>query len=125
MKKQMYLCVDLQTQMKKSDLQVMESRKGTLSRNEEDRFTFVERGVHKHEVHPEKHWNVLDKCRYGKVSANDTHIKLELYVPHTDYENGCELADVLASQVEQMGDNLCEMDMKKVVEGIKQLKNKN
>ena len=122
MKKQMYLCVDLQTQMKRSDLKVMDSRKGTLCRNGEDRFTFIERGAHKHEVHPEKHWLVLDKCRYGKVSANDTHIKLELYIPHTDYANSHELADILASQVDQMGDNLCEMQMSKVVNGIKQLK---
>ena len=118
----MYLCVDLQTQMKRSDLKVMDSRKGTLFRNEEDKFTFTERGAHKHEVHPEKHWLVLDKCRYGKVSANDTHIKLELYIPHTDYANGHELADVLASQVDQMGDNLCEMQLGEVVNGIKQLR---
>ena len=118
----MYLCVDLQTQMKRSDLKVMDSRKGTLFRNEEDKFTFIERGAHKHEVHPEKHWLVLDKCRYGKVSANDTHIKLELYIPHTDYANGRELADILAQQVEQMGDNLCEMDLAKVVEAIRALR---
>ena len=122
MKKQIYLCVDLETQMKKSDLQVMDSRKGTLCRNDEDKFTFVERGAHKHEVHPEKHWHVLDKCRYGKVSANDSHIKLELYIPHGDYADGRELADVLASQVDQMGDNLCEMDLAKVVGAIRDLK---
>lgn len=120
----MYLCVDLETQMKKKDLKVMDSRKGTLCRNNEDRFTFVERGAHKHEVHPEKHWLVLDKCRYGKVSANDSHIKVELYIPHGDYADGRELADVMASQVDQMGDNLCEMDMAKVVDEIKALKAK-
>ena len=118
----MYLCVDLETQMKKKDLKVMDSRKGTLFRNGEDRFTFAERGAHKHEVHPEKHWHVLDKCRYGKVSANDTHIKLELYIPHGDYANSHELADIMASQVDQMGDNLCEMKLNEVVEGIRKLK---
>lgn len=107
--------------MKKKDLKVMDSRKGTLCRNNEDRFTFVERGAHKHEVHPEKHWQTLDKCRYGKVSANDTHVKLELYVPHSDYADGRVLADILASQVDQMGDNLCEMDMPKVIEAIRVL----
>ena len=122
MKKSINLCVDLVTLMKQGDLQVMDSRKGTLCRNEEDRFTFIERGARPHEVHPEKHWLVLDKCRYGKVSANDTHIKLELYIPHTDYANGHELADVLASQVDQMGDNLCEMQLGEVVEAIRALK---
>ena len=118
----MYLCVDLQTLMKRNDLQVMDCRKGTLCRNDEDKFTFIERGAHKHELHPEKHWLVLDKCRYGKVSANDAHIKLELYIPHTDYTSSHELADILSSQVDQMSDNLCEMKLSEVVNSIKALK---
>jgi len=101
---------------------VLDSRKGTLFRNEDDKFTFTEKGAFPREVHPEKHWQVLDKCRYGKVSANDAHVKLELYIPHEDYENGRDLADILAQQVEQMGDNLGEMDMVQVVRGIRALK---
>lgn len=122
MKKQNYLCVDLTTKMKQNDLQVLESRKGTLHRTDEDKFTFTERGARPHEIHPELHWRVLDKCRYGKVSANANHIKLELYIPHEDYATGRELADILAQQVEQMGDNLCEMDLSKVVEAIRALR---
>lgn len=122
MKKQNYLCVDLTTKMKQNDLQVLESRKGTLHRTDEDKFTFTERGARPHEIHPELHWRVLDKCRYGKVSANANHIKLELYIPHEDYATGRELADILAQQVEQMGDNLCEMDLAKVVEAIRALR---
>ena len=122
MKKQNYLCVDLTTKMKQNDLQVLESRKGTLHRTDEDKFTFTERGARPHEIHPELHWRVLDKCRYGKVSANANNIKLELYIPHDDYTTGRELADILAQQVEQMGDNLCEMDLSKVVEAIRALR---
>ena len=122
MKTNMFLCVDLKTQMKQGDLQVLDSRKGTLFRNEEDKFTFTEKGAKPHAVHPEKHWQVLDRCRYGKVSANDAHIKLELYIPHEDYANGRDLADILAQQVEQMGDNLCEMDMQKLIDAIRALK---
>ena len=122
MKKQNYLCVDLTTLMKEQDLQVMDSRKGTLFRSEEDKFTFTERGAKPHEVHPELHWQVLDKSKNGKVSANANHIKLELYIPHEDYLSGRELADILAQQVEQMGDNLGEMDMKQVVESIRALR---
>ena len=118
----MYLCVDLKTQMKEKDLQVMDSRKGTLFRNEEDKFTFTERGARPHKVHEELHWRVLDRCRFGKVSANAHHIKLELYVPHEVYTDGRDLADVLAYQVEQMGDNLCEMDLQQVVSDIRALK---
>ena len=123
MKKNMFLCVDLKTQMKEKDLQVMDSRKGTLFRNEEDKFTFTERGAHPHEVHLELHWKVLDKCRYGKVSANANNIKVELYIPHEVYKDGRDLADIMAQQVDQMGDNLCEMDMAKMVEAIRALKN--
>lgn len=122
MKKQIYLCVDLKMQMKEQDLQVMDSRKGTLFRNEEDKFTFTEKGARLHEVHEELHWRVLDKCRYGKVSANANNVKLELYIPHEVYEDGRDLADIMASQVEQMGENLCEMDMAKVVEAIRALR---
>lgn len=122
MKKQIILCVDLITLMKEGDLKVLDSRKGTLFRNEEDKFTFTERGARPHEVHPEKHWQVLDRCRYGKVSANDAHVKLELYIPHEDYTSGRDLADILAAQVEQMGENLCEMDMEKLVSAIRALR---
>jgi len=122
MKKNIMLCVDLITLMKKHDLKVLDSRKGTLFRNEEDKFTFTERGARPHEVHPELHWKVLDKCRFGKVSANANNIKLELYIPHEVYQDGRELADIISQQVEQMGDNLCEMDMSKVIEEIQALK---
>ena len=122
MKKNIMLCVDLKTQMKQGDLQVLDSRKGTLFRNEEDKFTFTEKGARPHEVRMEKHWQVLDRCRYGKVSANDAHVKLELYIPHEDYTNGRDLADILASQVEQMGENLCEMDLEQVIASIRSLK---
>ena len=122
MKKQIILCVDLITRMKKGDLQVLDSRKGTLFRNEDDKFTFTEKGAFSREVHPELHWRVLDKSRYGKVSANANNVKLELYIPHGDYENGRDLADILAQQVEQMSDNLGEMDMEQVVRSIRALK---
>ena len=122
MKKNIMLCVDLITLMKEGDLKVLDSRKGTLFRNEEDKFTFTEKGARPHEVRMEKHWQVLDRCRYGKVSANDAHVKLELYIPHEDYINGRDLADILAQQVEQMGDNLCETNMEEVVNAIRALR---
>jgi len=56
------LCVDLITLMKEHDLKVLDSRKGTLFRNEEDKFTFTEKGARPHEVRMEKHWQVLDRC---------------------------------------------------------------
>ena len=122
MKKQNYLCVDLKTQMKENDLQVLDSRKGTLFRNEEDKFTFTEKGARPHEVHNEKHWQLIDRTKNGKVCANDTHIKLEIYIRHENYADGRDLADQLASQTEQMGETLCETNLEKLVESIRTLK---
>jgi len=108
--------------MKEQDLQVMDSRKGTLSRNGEDRFTFTEKGARPHEVHKEKHWVTIDRTKNGKVSANDSHIKLEIYIRHEQYEDGRDLADQLACQTEQMGETLCETDIAKLVKNIRSLK---
>ena len=128
MKKQNYLCVDLSTLMKKRNLKYLESRKGTLTRDGENHFTFVERGARGHELMPWKHWYLIKRLREnedairGKVSANDAHVKLEIYVRHGAYKDGIELADVLASVTEEMGETLCETDMQKLVEEIRKLK---
>jgi hypothetical protein len=116
MKKQMYLCVDLQTQMKRSDLKVMDSRKGTLCRNGEDRFTFIERGARPHEVHPELHWRLINRTLHGRMSVNANHIKVEFYIKHGEYVSEQQVADMLASEIETMGDALCETDLKEEVE---------
>lgn len=122
MKKNVMLCVDLITLMKEGDLKVMDSRKGTLFRNDEDQYTFTEKGARPHEVHQEKHWVTIERTKNGKVSANDTHIKLEIYIRHEAYKDGRDLADQLACQTEQMGETLCETDLEKLVASIKALK---
>jgi hypothetical protein len=115
MKKQMYLCVDLKTQMKENDLQVMESRKGTLFRNEEDKFTFTERGARPHTIHPELHWRLINRTLHGRMSVNANHIKVEFYIKHGEYVSEQQVADMLASEIETMGDALCETDLKEEV----------
>ena len=115
-KKQMYLCVDLETQMKRSDLKVMDSRKGTLFRNEEDKFTFTERGARPHGIHPELHWRLLNRTLHGRMSVNANHIKVEFYIRHGEYVSEQQVADMLASEIETMGDALCETDLKEEVE---------
>ncbi len=122
MKKQNYLCVDLTTLLKEGNLRVLNSRKGSLFRNEEDKFTFTERGARVGELRPEKHWVTIDRSRNGKVSANDSHIKLELYIRHENYTDGRDLADQLAYQTEQMGEALCDTDLEKLVSDIRALK---
>ena len=116
MKKQNYLCVDLTTKMKKSDLQVLDSRKGTLHRTEEDKFTFIEKGVRTYGTRPELHWRLLDRTKHGKIKYNAQHVMVQIYVSHDDYKNGHELADILASEIETMGETLCQIDIKSEVE---------
>ena len=126
MKKQNYLCVDLTTQMKQKYLQVMEGRKGTLFRNEEDKFTFTERGAKPQEKKPWKHWHLIkrikDEQMSAQVTANDRHVKLEIYLRHEAYTDGRDLADQLASHTEELGETLCETDMKKLVSAIQALR---
>lgn len=111
MKKQNYLCVDLTTQMKQKDLQVRNQASGVLHRDGEDHFTFVERGAKEHEEHPELHWRLLDRTKHGRVHVNSRHVKVEFYIHHEDYRDGRELADILASEIETMGESLSEMNM--------------
>ena len=116
MKKQNYLCVDLTTKMKQNDLQVLDSRKGTLFRNEEDKFTFIEKGVRTYATHPELHWRLLDRTKHGRIHTNANHIKVEFYIRHGDYVSEQQLADILAREIEQMGESICDMDLKEEVE---------
>jgi hypothetical protein len=115
-KKQNYLCVDLTTKMKKNDLQVLESRKGTLHRTDEDKFTFIEKGARTYATRPELHWRLLDRTKHGKIKYNAQHVMVQIYVSHDDYKNGHELADILASEIETMGETLCQIDIKSEVE---------
>lgn len=115
MKKQNYLCVDMTTLMKQNDLQVNNQAKGTLRRDEEDHFTFTERDIRQHEEHPELHWRLLDRTKHGRVHINSRHVKVEFYIHHDDYKSATELADILASEIEKMGDTLCDINLEKEV----------
>ena len=116
MKKQNYLCVDLTTLMKQNDLHVNNQAKGTLRRDEEDHFTFTEQHAKAHEEHPELHWRLLDRTKHGRVHINSRHVKVEFYIHHDDYQNGRELADILASEIETMGESLSDMCLAEEVE---------
>ena len=109
-KQQNYLCVDLKTLMKQKDLQVNNQANGTLRRDGEDHFTFTERDIRQHEEHPELHWRLLDRTKHGRVHINSRHVKVEFYA------NGRQLADILASEIETMGESLSDMSLKEEVE---------
>lgn len=89
--------------------------KGSLVMDEEqEHFTFVERPVPV--SHPELHWHLLDRSKHGRITINSRHVKVEFYVRHDEYEDGSKLADMLASEIETLGENLCETDLKEEIE---------
>ena len=112
----LFPCVDLKYEGCTSVIKEGEKRQGTLLYVERDeKFKFLEKGVI-HQSFPGRHWRLLNRTRHGRISVNDQHVKVEFYVRHADYQDGCELADVLASEIETMGEALCETDMEKEVE---------
>ena len=69
-----------------------------------------------HIDHPELKWRPLAGTLHGKASANANGVMLIMYIRHEDYHtDGRELADILAQEVEQMGEVLAETDMQNVL----------
>ena len=81
----------------------------------EDLFRFMENGLQR-VIHPELHWRLLDRTKHGRVHVNANHVKVEFYIKHSDYANGRDLADILASEIETMGESLSDMDLAEEVE---------
>ena len=116
MNKNSFLCVDLKVESPATMIKEGESRKGVLTFVNEDKFHFVENEGKPHEEHPELHWRLLDRTKHGRVHINSRHVKVEFYIHHDDYQNGRELADILASEIETMGESLSEMCLAEEVE---------
>lgn len=101
-----YTCVDLKTSTQEV-MRVNKAVKGSLVMDEEhEHFTFEERP--EPVSHPECRWHLMDRSKHGKVCMNGRHVKVEFYVKHEEYEDGRELADMLASEIETLGENLCD-----------------
>ena len=108
MKKNTFPCVDLKFEGNTSIIKQGESRKGVLRFADEDKFRFVESGLER-VIHPELHWRLLDRTKHGRIHINAQHVKVEFYIRHDDYQNGNDLADILATEVETMGESLSDM----------------
>ncbi len=113
-KKQNFLCVDLKFEGHKNVIKQGESRKGVLKFINEDKFRFVE-ALAERIIHPELHWRLLDRTKHGRIHVNANHVKVEFYIKHGDYQNGRELADILAREIETMGESLSDMDLEEEV----------
>lgn len=113
--KQNFLCVRVKFEGNTSVIIEGESRKGILKYVNEDLFRFMENGLQR-VIHPELHWRLLDRTKHGRVHVNANHVKVEFYIKHSDYANGRDLADILASEIETMGESLSDMDLAEEVE---------
>lgn len=81
----------------------------------EDLLRIVERQKRAHVRHPELWWRNLVGSLHGKVRTNANGVMLMLYVRHGEYENAKNLVDIMASEMEMMGDILGEMNLQEEV----------
>ena len=113
--KSTFPCVDLKFEGNTTVIKPKQTRNGSLTYVEEnERFLFKERNV-PYTPHPHLHWRLLDRTLHGRVNVNAQHVKVEFYIHHDEYLNGKDLADILASEMEMMGENLCETNLEEEV----------
>ena len=92
-----------------------QTRQGALTYVQEDeKFLFKERDV-PFVPQPHLHWRLLDRTLHGRVNVNAQHVKVEFYIHHDAYVDGRDLADLLASEMETIGDNLCDINLEEEV----------
>ena len=109
MERTTFPCIDLKVEGFKPLLEKMQSRRGTLLCVDEEHFEFREKGL-PYVPHPHVHWRLLDRTKHGRVNINAEHVKVEFYIRHEDYKDGFGLADLLASEIETMGEHMCDID---------------
>lgn len=109
MERTTFPCIDLKVEGFKPLLEKMQSRRGTLLCVDEEHFEFREKGL-PYVPHPHLHWHLLDRTKHGRVNINAEHVKVEFYIRHEDYKDGFDLADLLASEIETMGEHMCDID---------------
>lgn len=115
MKKNNFLCVDLKVESHATMIKKGESRKGVLTYVDDDRFHFREKDSEPG-MRPELHWHLLDRTKHGRVHLNSRHVKVEFYIHHGDYKNSHDLADMLAREIETIGESLCDICLEEEVD---------
>ena len=108
-------CVNLKYRGNTTVIKPKQTRRGALTYVEEDeKFEFKERDVPV-TPQPQLHWRLLNRTLHGKASVNAQHVKVEFYIHHDSYVDGRDLADILASEIETLGESLCDMDLEEEV----------
>lgn len=114
--KSFYFSVDVKTETNATLMHEGESRVGTFTMVEEgEKFAFKESAVRTAErvAHPEWRFNLLDRTKHGRLTASQLGVRAEFYIRHDEYKSNAELADILAREIDTMGDNLIDMNLHK------------
>ena len=109
-------CVDAKVITNDEVVQQGKRYKGSFQYQDDDHVCFTEENKKPHVEHPELHWRLLDRTKHGRIHINSQHVKVEFYIRHGDYVSEQQLADMLASEIETMGESLCDMDLEQEVE---------
>ena len=109
-------CVDAHVTTNNQVVQQGKTYDGKFTYVDDDHVRFVEKQKKAHVIHPELHWRLLERTKHGRMHTNVNHIKVEFYIKHGEYVSEQQLADMLAREIEQMGESLCDMDLKSEVE---------
>lgn len=113
-------CTDLKLLLNGQHAIEGKSYHGTLTYEDEDHSTFVEddepapaRKTSKKSNKPSgRQWHALAGSLHGKVSTNANGSMLILYARHEDYQTDArQLADLIASEAEQIADALADINM--------------
>ena len=108
-------CIDTKVTTNNEVVKMGKRYKGSFVYQDDDHVHFIEEVKTPHVEHPELHWRLLDRTKHGRIHVNSQHVKVEFYIRHGDYVSEQQLADMLASEIETMGESLCDMDLQEEV----------
>ena len=111
----MFPCVNLKFEGNATVIKPKQTRRGRLTYVKRDEKFLFREGDAPFTPQPQLHWRLLDRTLHGKASVNAQHIKVEFYIHHDSYVDGRDLADILASEMETIGDKLCDMNLEEEV----------
>lgn len=104
-------CIDTKVTTLNEVVQMGKTYKGSFVYQDEDHAHFIEESKRPHVEHRELHWRLLDRTKHGRMHVNSQHVKVEFYIRHGDYASEQQLADMLASEIETMGESICDMSL--------------
>ena len=104
-------CIDTKVTTNNEVVKMGKRYKGSFVYQDDDHVCFTEENPKPHVEHRELHWRLLDRTKHGRIHVNANHVKVEFYIRHGDYASEQQLADMLASEIETMGESICDMSL--------------